>query len=328
MHHLRGGGFLMIRGKQLAARYRNGESPEEFFHLQTLAQVFPKPPEGFSPKRAVAACYIESEGKLLLLRRSACQKEGGVQKHVWGVPAGKLEPGETPRAAARRELEEETGIAIDPSMLQDLGTLYIRKPEIDYSYTMFRFVSPSRPTVRLNSENDAVHWAAPHEIETMPIISGGRAAYQRYSAALPGAKRRGTTSVSTYSILMKEGKVLLGLRQNTGYADGMWSLPAGHVEEGEPASAAMLREAEEEIGVRLDPQSLKAIHIMHRQSNRFNIDIFFTCSHWEGEIENREPQKCVRLSFFPLDALPENLIRYQRDALLTKGLSFSEQGWD
>jgi 8-oxo-dGTP diphosphatase len=133
---------------------------------------------------------------------------------------------------------------------------------------------------------------------------------------------------------LREGKVLLGLRQNTGYADGMWSLPAGHVEEGEPATAAMVREAEEEIGVRLDPQSLKAIHIMHRQSNRFNIDIFFTCSHWEGEIENREPQKCVRLSFFPLDALPENLIRYQRDALeglfqgSVQSVSFSEQGWD
>ncbi len=291
-----------------------------------MAQVFLKPPEGFSPKKAVAACYIESEGKLLLLRRSPHQKEGG----AWTVPGGKLEMGETPRDAARRELEEETGISIDSRMLEDLGTLYIRKPELDYTFAMFRFVSPTRPSVRLNSENDAVHWAAPHEIETLPIISGGRAAYQRYSAAAPGAKRRGTTSVSTYAILMKEGQVLLGLRQNTGYADGMWSLPAGHVEEGEPASAAMVREAEEEIGVHLDPQTLKAVHIMHRQSNRFNIDIFFTCSKWEGAIENREPQKCVRLSFFPLDALPENLIRYQRDALegLSKGFSFTEQGWD
>jgi 8-oxo-dGTP diphosphatase len=293
---------------------------------KTMAQVFVKPPAGFSPTKAVAACYIESEGKLLLLRRSAGQNESG----VWTIPGGKIEPGETPLAAALRELQEETGISLDPALLQDLGTLYIRKPKLDYTYAMFRCALPSKPPVRLNSENDSVHWAAPHEIETLPLISGGRGAYLRYAAAVPGAKRRGSTSVSSYSILMREGKVLLGLRQNTGYADGMWSLPAGHVEEGEPASVAIVREAEEEIGVRIDPKNLKAIHIMHRQSNRFNIDIFFVCSHWEGEIENKEPQKCLQLSFFPLAELPENLIAYQRHALerLDDGLSFTEQGWD
>jgi ADP-ribose pyrophosphatase YjhB (NUDIX family) len=137
-------------------------------------------------------------------------------------------------------------------------------------------------------------------------------------------------SVSSYLILRKENQVLLGLRQNTGYSDGMWSLPAGHVEEGEPASVAMIREAKEELGIRLDPTHLKAVHIMHRQSNRFNVDIFFTCKKWEGEIENKEPEKCRTLSFFPMDALPEKIVGYNKQVLdgLSQGIFFSEPGWD
>jgi 8-oxo-dGTP diphosphatase len=294
--------------------------------IQSMAQVLSQPPKAFSPKESIAACYLECEGKLLLLRRSLTKKEGG----LWGVPAGKIEAGETPLEAVQRELKEETGITVNQSELHDLGTLYIRKPEIDYTYTMFWLVLPKRPSVSLNDENDAIHWAAVHDLEIMPLRPGARSAYQQYSAALPGAKKRTVASVSSYLILIKDGKVLLGLRQNTGYCDGMWSFPAGHVEEGEPASLAMVREAEEEIGIRLDPACLKAVHIMHRQSNRLNVDIFFTCSKWEEEIENREPEKCEKLSFFPLDALPSNLVGYIRQALdhVAQGIFFSEPGWE
>lgn len=295
-------------------------------NTQSVAQVTIQPPSSFSPKASVAACYLECEGKLLLLRRSLSKKEGG----LWGVPAGKLELGETPLQAVIRELEEETGICQEADSMQDLGCLFIRKPGIDYTYHMFRISLSTPPNVRLNEENDAYRWTPAHELETLPLMAGGRAAYLRYCQALPGAKKRTNASVSSYLILKKNDAILLGLRQNTGYCDGMWSFPAGHVEEGEPASAAMVRETEEEIGIRLDPSDLEAVHIMHRQSNRLNIDIFFTCTKWEGEIENKEPQKCAGLSFFPLEALPENFVGYNRKVLdgLRKGKFYSELGWD
>jgi 8-oxo-dGTP pyrophosphatase MutT (NUDIX family) len=51
---------------------------------------------------------------------------------MWGVPAGKLEQGETPEVAARRELLEETGIQLtSASRIAYLETLYIRKPDLD-----------------------------------------------------------------------------------------------------------------------------------------------------------------------------------------------------
>lgn len=292
-----------------------------------MAKVSLAPPEVFNPKASIAACYLEHEGKILLLRRSIGKKEGG----LWGVPAGKIEKGETPLQAALRELNEETAIAASPDDFHPLGILYIQKPDIDYTYHLFRLPLSNRPDVQLNNENDDYTWAAVHEFETLPLMAGGRAAFMRYCQAKPGAKKRANSaSVSSYLILEQENKVLLGLRQNTGYSDGLWSLPAGHVEEGEPASVAMIREAEEELGIRLDPSHLKAVHIMHRQSNRLNIDIFFTCTQWEGEIQNKEPNKCGDLSFFPLDALPENTVGYNRQVLqgLSQGTFFSEPGWD
>ena len=34
--------------------------------------------------------------------------------HAWGIPGGKVEPGEAPKAAAKRELAEETGLVMHP----------------------------------------------------------------------------------------------------------------------------------------------------------------------------------------------------------------------
>ena len=68
---------------------------------------------------------------------------------------------------------------------------------------------------------------------------------------------------------------------------------------------------------------------MHRKSNDERVDFFLKVKAWEGEIQNREPEKCDDLAWFPLEALPDNLIRYVRFALenYQKGLLYSEFGW-
>lgn len=284
--------------------------------------VLTQPPKDFAPKVAVAVCYLEHEGKLLLLRRSG-------NEAFWAVPGGKMEKDESPLQAVIRELKEEIDIDVVASELQPLGCLYFRKPEIDFPFHMFRLVLSKRPEIRLNSEHNDFIWATTYEIEKLSLIPGGRATYLRYCQALPGAKKRATASVSSYLILRRDDEILLGLRKNTGYCDGLWSFPAGHAEEGEPASDAMAREAEEELGIQIDPTHLQAVHVMHRQSNRWNIDIFFTCTKWKGEITNKEPEKCEKLSFFPLSALPNNLVEYNSQVLnhLNSGNFYSESGW-
>jgi 8-oxo-dGTP diphosphatase len=54
----------------------------------------------------VAAGILIEDGKVLLSRR----KTGTHLAGMWEFPGGKAEPGEDPRAALRRELEEELGI--------------------------------------------------------------------------------------------------------------------------------------------------------------------------------------------------------------------------
>lgn len=142
-------------------------------------------------------------------------------------------------------------------------------------------------------------------------------------------KKRAGASVNSYLILKQQDKILLHLRKNTGYCDGKWSLVAGHVEDGESATEGMIREAFEEIGIALRPTAIQVVHVMHRKTNRLNVDVFFDCQSWKGEIQNLEPEKCEKLDFFPISCLPSNIIDYNAMALryILEGKFYSELGW-
>lgn len=282
-------------------------------------------PEGFTPQVQVAACYLEINNKLLLLQRA----DGKLEPGKWGVPAGKLEHNEAPENAAERELLEETGISLENSSgIQRLNSLYIRKPEVDYVYHVFKVQLGQIPDVHLSDEHQNYIWATSKDIETIALMDGAKEALQHYQAMV--AKKRSGASVNAYLILKRGNKILLHLRKNTGYCDGMWSLVAGHVENGESATAAMIRETYEEIGLKLSPEQIKVVHVMHRQTNRLNVDVFFDCPLWEGTIKNCEPEKCEKLEFFSLENLPINIVDYNAFALkaIFNGEFYSEQGWN
>ncbi|MDD5084005.1 MAG: NUDIX domain-containing protein [Candidatus Moranbacteria bacterium] len=135
---------------------------------------------------------------------------------------------------------------------------------------------------------------------------------------------------AVHLFLLKDGNVLLSRRFNTGYRDGEYSVPAGHLDGGETAIVVMIREAEEEIGVILQRANLKMAHIMHTLDGRETVSFFVVAEKWAGDIVNNEPEKCSDLSWFPIDALPENTIPYIRHALecTQKGIAYSEFGWE
>src|SRR5580704_9078490 len=74
------------------------------------------------PKIQVAAAVIERDGLILIGQR----KRGSRHSLKWEFPGGKLEPGETPRAALKRELREE--LAIDALIGEELDSYDIQYP--------------------------------------------------------------------------------------------------------------------------------------------------------------------------------------------------------
>ena len=73
-------------------------------------------------------------------------------------------------------------------------------------------------------------------------------------------KIRNKAVPAVYILLEQGGKVLLGRRCNTGYQDGNYQVPAGHVEEGELPTEAIIRETKEEVNVDLAPSRLIKHH--------------------------------------------------------------------
>lgn len=144
-------------------------------------------------------------------------------------------------------------------------------------------------------------------------------------------KERNRAVPASYLVLKKNDKVLLARRFNTGYYDGYYSLPAGHVEAGELPLNALVREIQEEIGIEIVEENLHLAHIMYRtkrDETGDRADFFFVADNYQREIENKEPHKCDDLQWFPISNLPENTISHIKDVLLSieKGIVYSELG--
>jgi 8-oxo-dGTP pyrophosphatase MutT (NUDIX family) len=93
---------------------------------------------------------------------------------------------------------------------------------------------------------------------------------------------------------------------------------------------AGVREAHEEIGVRIDPLDMTFAGVFHRHSDDERVDFFFLVNKWDGEPVNAEPGKCDDLLWEIVDNLPENTVPYVRQAIknFQAGVLFQEFGWE
>jgi ADP-ribose pyrophosphatase len=112
-------GFLDLRRLELVAR-RGGEVSKPFAY-------------DVLDRRALDACVMiahqrDARGEPCVWLRSALRPPLGLRRTeprtdpvLWELPAGLVEPGETPRAAAARELDEELGFRVGETELTPLG---------------------------------------------------------------------------------------------------------------------------------------------------------------------------------------------------------------
>lgn len=113
-----------------------------------------------------------------------------------------------------------------------------------------------------------------------------------------------------YLLCIKDGKILLHRRQNTGYIDGFYSTPSGHIEPQELPTNCAVRELKEESGLIVKPEDLKLAVVVARRAveeDHERVDFFFEATKWQGEPKICEPHKCDDMGWFSLDKLPDKL---------------------
>ena len=131
---------------------------------------------------------------------------------------------------------------------------------------------------------------------------------------------------TVHLFFFRENQILLLRRFNTGFRDGEYSVPAGHLDGGETVMQAAVREGQEEVGVDIAERNMTFSTVMHRIEDDERVDFFFQIHQWVSEPYNAEPEKCDDLRWFALDALPKNTVPYVRQALENHfaGIHFDE----
>ncbi len=132
--------------------------------LGVLRGLLDRRRESARPVPTVGALIHDGNGKVLMIRT---HKWG----NRWGIPGGKIERGESSEAALRREIREETGLALGDirfALVQDsIDSPEFVRPE---HFLLLNYVARATSTnVTLNDEAQEFRWLSPSEAFTLDL---------------------------------------------------------------------------------------------------------------------------------------------------------------
>lgn len=133
-------------------------------------------------------------------------------------------------------------------------------------------------------------------------------------------KERFKTPSAVILMLMRNrnGKeqILLQKRKNTGYMDGYYDFGvSGHVENRETMKMALIREAKEEIGIKIDTKDVEFVTMIHDIRKNIYFNGYFKVTKWEGEPRINELDKIEEIKWFDLENLPNNIIENRKEGI-------------
>lgn len=199
------------------------------------------------------------DGALLLARK---RRGFGAGRLV--APGGKIEPGESARDAAARELREETGLVVAPASLVAAGVVRFRfgaAPEV-MEVALFRATDTAGEPVATDELEEPAFYPAddlPHaemwadDPYWLPDVLAGE--YVDVAVCYDEAASRivrvdPTPRLALVVLVDRRGWLLLQERDEHAPLDPLrWGIVGGRVEDGESFEAAAYRELAEETGL-------------------------------------------------------------------------------
>jgi len=106
--------------------------------------------------------------EILLLKRHMNKRIG---PGLWGLPAGHIEPDETPQQCSRRELLEELGPDCTLNMIESIGPVKDTLYGGNYEIHLFHYRWQGG-TIRLNHEHTAFAWTGKETYQGYDVVDG------------------------------------------------------------------------------------------------------------------------------------------------------------
>lgn len=105
---------------------------------------------------------------------------------------------------------------------------------------------------------------------------------------------RPTVLVAAVALIDAKGRILLAKRPQGKSMAGLWEFPGGKLEAGEAPQSALVRELREELGIDVEPGTLKPLSIVSHAYEDFHLLMsLYLCREWRGTPRGRQGQECL-----------------------------------
>lgn len=212
----------------------------------------------------------------------------------------------------KKLLDEGAKVSVyDPKALENAKKIFGN--QVEYAKSIEECIAGSECAI-IVTEWDEFRKLTPDiyiKLMRIPAVVDGRRIYNvedfvtklRFAAVGYGQMKYYNPALAVNAIICSDGRVLL-VKRNIEPFKGLWSLPGGFVEHDETVEETLVREVEEETGLKVKPHRLVGVFSSPLRSPiKQVITICYECTILSGEL--RACGENTEVKFFALDDIPQ-----------------------
>jgi 8-oxo-dGTP diphosphatase len=127
--------------------------------------------------------------------------------------------------------------------------------------------------------------------------------------------------VAAAALVDSDGRVLICKRPQGKALAGLWEFPGGKLEPGETPEACLIRELDEELGIKVNKSCLAPFVFASHGYDSFHMLMpLYLCRRWEGSVQAREHEAVAwvspsQMNDYPMPPADAPLVAWLRDLL-------------